>query len=170
MPVQYPPGILQEHLHTRAQAGLFDVSHMGQMRLGGNDPIGALEALVPGDLLALATGHMRYTLLLNEQGGIRDDLMVTRLEDGLFLVVNAACKEADLVHLRDRITSAVTVEPLEDKALLALQGPAAAAVLSRFSDGIERLGFMTAVETTLDGRSCLVTRSGYTGEDGFEIS
>jgi aminomethyltransferase len=170
MPVQYPSGILQEHLHTRARAGLFDVSHMGQMRLAGDDPIGGFEALVPGDLSALAPWHMRYTLLLNEQGGILDDLMATRLEDGLFLVVNAARKVVDLAHLREIIASTATVEPLEDRALLALQGPAAAAVLSRFSEGTARLGFMTAMETTLDGRRCLVTRSGYTGEDGFEIS
>jgi aminomethyltransferase len=170
MPVQYPSGILSEHLHTRSQAGLFDVSHMGQLRLSGGDPVKALEALVPGDLLALASQHARYTLLLNDEGGIHDDLMVTRLEDGLFLVDNAARKEADLAHLRARLGRPTTVELLEDRALLALQGPAAATVLSRFCEGIERLGFMTAIEATLGGCHCLVTRSGYTGEDGFEIS
>jgi aminomethyltransferase len=170
MPVQYPAGILQEHLHTRAKAGLFDVSHMGQVRLAGADAARALEALVPGDLLALAPRHMRYTLLLNEEGGILDDLMATRLENGFFLVVNAARKEADLAHLQGRIEGATAVEPLADKALLALQGPAAATVLSQFAPAVARLGFMTATETTLDGRKCLITRSGYTGEDGFEIS
>jgi glycine cleavage system T protein (aminomethyltransferase) len=170
MPVNYPPGILAEHLRTRSQAGLFDVSHMGQVRLAGADPGGALEALVPGDLQALAAMRMRYTLLLNEQGGILDDLMVTRLGDGLFLVVNAARKAADFAHLRDCLGTLTTVEPLEDRALLALQGPAATIVLSRLVDGIARLGFMTAAEVPLDGRKCLVTRSGYTGEDGFEIS
>ncbi len=170
MPVQYPSGILQEHLHTRAQAGLFDVSHMGQVRLAGADAASALEALVPGDLLALAPWHMRYTLLLNEEGGVLDDLMATRLEDGLFLVVNAACKETDLAHLRDRIAGGTIVEPLAEKALLALQGPAAVTVLSRFIAAVAQLGFMTAMETTLDGRECLITRSGYTGEDGFELS
>ena len=170
MPVQYPSGILQEHLHTRAEAGLFDVSHMGQLRLTSADAVRALEALVPGDLSTLAPWHMRYTLLLNEQGGILDDLMATRFDDGLFLVVNAARKEADLAHLRERLPGTTMVEPLEDRALLALQGPAAAAVLSRFSERIVQLGFMTAMETTLDGRTCLITRSGYTGEDGFEIS
>jgi aminomethyltransferase len=170
MPVQYPSGILQEHLHTRSQAGLFDVSHMGQLRVVGPGSASALERLVPGDLLALAPSHMRYTLLLNDGGGILDDLMVTRLDDRFFLVVNAACRESDLAHLRDRLVGAATVEPIGDRALLALQGPAAAAVLSRFLDGVGRLGFMTAVETRLDGRNCLVTRSGYTGEDGFEIS
>src|SRR5439155_15675082 len=146
------------------------VSHMGQVRLAGADATRALEALVPGDLMALMPRHMRYTLLLNEEGGILDDLMATRLEDGLCLVVNAACKEADLAHLRDRIGGAATVEPLADKALLALQGPAALTVLSRFAPTVARLGFMTAMETRLDGRECLITRSGYTGEDGFEIS
>jgi aminomethyltransferase len=170
MPVQYPSGILQEHLHTRAQAGLFDVSHMGQVRLAGADAVRALEGLVPGDLMALMPRHMRYTLLLNEAGGILDDLMATRLEDGFFLVVNAARKEADLAHLQGRITGITAVEPLADKALLALQGPAAATVLSRFAPAVAQLGFMTAMETTLDGRKCLITRSGYTGEDGFEIS
>ncbi len=170
MPVQYPSGILKEHLHTRSRAGLFDVSHMGQLRIVGAGSASALEALVPGDLLALAPLRMRYTLLLNEEGGILDDLMATRLGDGFFLVVNAARKEADLAHLRDRLAGAATVEPIGDRALLALQGPAAATVLSRFLDGIAQLGFMTATETRLDDRNCLVTRSGYTGEDGFEIS
>jgi aminomethyltransferase len=170
MPLQYPSGILNEHLHTRAQAGLFDVSHMGQLRLVGGDALNTLEALVPGDLLALASLRMRYTLLLNEKGGILDDLMVTRLDGGLFLVVNAARREADLAHLRTRLGRSTTIELLEDQALLALQGPAAATVLSGFCEGIARLGFMTARETTLAGYKCLVTRSGYTGEDGFEIS
>jgi len=143
---------------------------MGQLRLAGGDPAKALEALVPGDLLALASRRMRYTLLLNETGGILDDLMATRLDDGFFLVVNAARKEADLAHLSARLNRPTTVELLEDRALLALQGPAAAAVLSRFIEGVGRLGFMTAIEARLDSHNCLVTRSGYTGEDGFEIS
>jgi aminomethyltransferase len=170
MPVQYPSGILNEHLHTRSRAGLFDVSHMGQLRLVGGDPVRALETLVPGDLRASASLRMRYALLLNEHGGILDDLMATRLEDGLFLVVNAARKEADLAHLRTRLPRPTTVDLLEDQALLALQGPAAATVLSHFCEGIARLGFMTAMEATLAGCKCLLTRSGYTGEDGFEIS
>jgi aminomethyltransferase len=170
MPVHYAAGILAEHLHTRSQAGLFDVSHMGQLRLGGTAAPSALEALVPGDLEALAPLRMRYTLLLNEAGGILDDLIVTRLGDGLFVVVNAARKQADLAHLRYVLPPTVTVEPLSNRALLALQGPAAAAVLSRFIDGIARLGFMSAAQIELEGGKCLVTRSGYTGEDGFEIS
>ena len=170
MPVQYPSGILAEHLHTRSQAGLFDVSHMGHIRLAGAGCVTALERLVPGDLDALAPMRMRYTLLLNEAGGILDDLMATRLADGLFLVVNAAPKEADLAHLRDRLGTGASIEPLADRALLALQGPAAATVLSRFVEGIARLRFMSASEVTIGGSNCLVTRSGYTGEDGFEIS
>jgi aminomethyltransferase len=170
MPVQYPSGILAEHLHTRAKAGLFDVSHMGQLRLAGSDPAAAFEALVPGDIRALAPRHMRYTLLLNDSGGILDDLMTTRRGDGLFVVVNAARREADLAHLREHLGSGATVEPLDDRALLALQGPAAAIVLSRLAGEIAQMPFMTAAEVALDGRQCLVTRSGYTGEDGFEIS
>jgi aminomethyltransferase len=170
MPVQYPTGVLAEHLHTRSQAGLFDVSHMGQIRLAGAGCVAALERLVPGDLAALAPMRMRYTLFLNEAGGILDDLMATRLPDGLFLVVNAACKEADLAHLHDHLGASGSIEPLADRALLALQGPAAAAVLSRFIEGIAKLRFMSAVEVTIGGRQCVVTRSGYTGEDGFELS
>jgi aminomethyltransferase len=171
MPVQYPSGILAEHLHTRAQAGLFDVSHMGQLRLSGAGAAAALEALVPGDLSGLGAMRMRYTLLLNDRGGILDDLMATRLgAGGLFLVVNAGTKGRDLAHLREKLARTVGIEPLDDHALLALQGPAAAAVLARFDDGIGRLPFMAAVETVLGGQPCFVTRSGYTGEDGFEIS
>ncbi|HEX3497732.1 MAG TPA: glycine cleavage system aminomethyltransferase GcvT, partial [Stellaceae bacterium] len=161
---------LAEHLHTRSQTGLFDVSHMGQIRLAGAGCVEALEQLVPGDLAALAPMRMRYTLFLNETGGILDDLMATRLAYGLFLVVNAAPKEADLAHLLDRLGSSASIEPLADRALLALQGPAAGTVLSRFVEGITRLRFMSAAEVTIAGRQCLVTRSGYTGEDGFEIS
>jgi aminomethyltransferase len=170
MPVQYPTGIIAEHLHTRAKAGLFDVSHMGQIKLHGATAVRALEALVPGDLEALGPGRMRYTLLLNERGGILDDLMVTRVEGGLILVVNAAGKEADLEHLRARLDKTVGIEPRFDQALLALQGPAAAAVLARFSVAIERMPFMSAADVILAGVPCFVTRSGYTGEDGFEIS
>jgi aminomethyltransferase len=170
MPVQYPRGIIAEHLHTRAQAGLFDVSHMGQIRLAGANAARALEALVPGDLQALPPGRMRYTLLLDDSGGIIDDLMATRREDGLFLVVNAARKDADLAHLRERLDPAVRIEPLFDRVLLALQGPAAAAVLARFVPGIDRIPFMSAADSIIAGAPCSITRSGYTGEDGFEIS
>ncbi|HYU14152.1 MAG TPA: glycine cleavage system aminomethyltransferase GcvT, partial [Stellaceae bacterium] len=174
MPVQYPTGIISEHLHTRAQAGLFDVSHMGQIRLDGAAAARALEVLVPGDLQALAPGRMRYTLLLNEAGGILDDLMATRVPngagDGLMLVVNAARKDADFAHLAAHLNSAATIEPRFDRALLALQGPAAAIVLARHVAGVERMPFMSAAEVRLAGVPAFVTRSGYTGEDGFEIS
>jgi aminomethyltransferase len=170
MPVQYPAGIIAEHLHTRAQAGLFDVSHMGQIRLHGDGAACALEALVPGDLQGLAGGRMRYTLLLNEAGGIIDDLIVTRIEDGLSLVVNAARKEHDLAHLRTSLPADIVVEPRFERALLALQGPEAAAVLARFAPGVERMSFMSAADIALGGVPCGVTRSGYTGEDGFELS
>jgi len=170
MPVQYAAGILAEHLHTRAQAGLFDVSHMGQATLRGADAARALEALVPGDLDGLGLGRTRYTLLLNETGGILDDLMATRTADGLSLVVNASRKEADFAHLRERLPRGIAVEPLIDWALLALQGPLAATVLARHAPGIDRLAFMAATEASVAGTRCWVTRSGYTGEDGFEIS
>ena len=170
MPVQYPAGIIAEHLHTRAKAGLFDVSHMGQIRLRGAMAARALEALVPGELQALSPGRMRYTLLLNGNGGILDDLMVTQLEDGLMLVVNAACKDGDLAHIRERLNKTVAIEPRFERALLALQGPAAAAVLARFAAGVDHMPFMSAVEASVAGLKCFVTRSGYTGEDGYEIS
>jgi len=170
MPVQYPTGIIAEHLHTRAKVGLFDVSHMGQIALRGAAAARALEALVPGDLQALVPGRMRYTLLLNQQGGIIDDLMATRVEDGLMLVVNAGGKEADLAYLHQHLDKSVSIEPHFERALLALQGPAAVAVLARFAGDVERMPFMSAAELSLAGIPCFVTRSGYTGEDGFEIS
>ena len=170
MPVQYPDGIITEHQHTRSQASLFDVSHMGQVRLTGADAAGALEALVPGDLRALKPGEMRYTLFTNDVGGILDDLIVTHAGDHLFVVVNAACKDADIAHLRAHLPASVTIEPLTDRALLAIQGPAAAAVLARLAPASASLRFMTAAAMDVAGVRCFVTRSGYTGEDGFEIS
>ena len=170
MPVQYSAGIIAEHLHTRAHAGLFDVSHMGQIRLQGAAAASALEALVPGDIAGLAPHRMRYTLLLNAAGGIIDDLMVTRSDGGLLLVVNAACKDADLEHLQANLDPSVAIEPLFERALLALQGPEAAAVLARFAGNVRTMPFMSAAESTLAGVRCIVSRSGYTGEDGFELS
>lgn len=170
MPVQYKPGIIAEHLHTRAQAGLFDVSHMGQVFLRGANAARGLEALVPGDLQALAPGRMRYTLVLNDESGILDDLMVTRTDDGLMLVVNAACKDADLAHLEARLDPSIAIEPNFERGLLALQGPQAAAVLGRFAPSVRQMPFMSAAEITVRGSHCFVTRSGYTGEDGFELS
>jgi aminomethyltransferase len=180
MPVQYaggnaPGGIIAEHLHTREKAGLFDVSHMGQIALRGENAARALEKLVPGDLQGLAPWRMRYTLLLDEAGGILDDLMTTRVADGLMLVVNASRKEADLAHLQRTlgpdIAPGIAIEPQFERALLALQGPAASAVLARLADpDITRLPFMSAAEFRVAGAACFVSRSGYTGEDGFELS
>ncbi|TCO79258.1 aminomethyltransferase [Plasticicumulans lactativorans] len=170
MPVQYPAGILKEHLHCRAQAGLFDVSHMGQVRLAGAEAAAALETLVPVDIVDLPLGQQRYALFTDERGGILDDLMVVREPDGLFLVVNAACKAQDLAHLRTQLGARCDVDELADRALLALQGPAAGAVLERLAPAVVGMVFMTARRVDVAGIPCLVTRSGYTGEDGFEIS
>jgi len=173
MPVQYPAGILNEHLHTRARAGLFDVSHMGQLRLtakpGGNSAT-ALERLVTADILGLGQAKMRYALFTNEAGGILDDLMVTNLGDHLMLVVNAACKEQDEAHLRAQISRDVDIENLSKRALLALQGPSAVDALARLVPDCRKLEFMTSAFWIVEGSRCFVTRSGYTGEDGFEIS
>jgi aminomethyltransferase len=170
MPVSYPPGILAEHRHCRESAVLFDVSHMGQLRLTGDDAAAALETLVPVDIVGLAPGKQRYALFTNDAGGILDDLMVTRRDDHLFLVVNAACKEADTAHLRAHLSTRCLIEPLPERALLALQGPKAAAVMQRLAPELAKLTFMTGGEATIHGIACFATRSGYTGEDGFEIS
>ena len=173
MPVQYPLGVLKEHLHTRENAGLFDVSHMGQAFLMGakdTDAIEAFEALVPGDYQIMAVGKTRYTVLLNEQGGIMDDLMATRIEGGLYIVVNAACKDADFVHIEKMTAGKASLEILEDRALLAIQGPKAGDVIARLSPETAHMTFMTFAEVSIAGIPCFATRSGYTGEDGFEIS
>jgi aminomethyltransferase len=170
MPVQYPSGILTEHLHCRAAAGLFDVSHMGQLRLAGRDVARTLETLVPADIVALEPMRQRYTQFTDDSGGILDDLMVTNAGDHLFVVVNAACKDADLAHLQAKLPKAIAIQPLPDRALLALQGPKAVTVLSRLAPEVARIKFMSAITVTLEGVACFVTRSGYTGEDGYEIS
>jgi aminomethyltransferase len=170
MPLHYPTGILAEHRHCRAAAALFDVSHMGQLRLVGDDAAAALETLVPVDLLGLGVDRQRYAFFTNASGGLLDDLMVTRRADDLLLVVNAACKGADTRHLITNIGHRCTVVPLPERALLALQGPQAVTALARLDAGVERLVFMTGGHFTLAGAACYVTRSGYTGEDGFEIS
>lgn len=169
MPVQFA-GILEEHRHVRTAAGLFDVSHMGQVRLRGAGAAAALETLVPVDVVGLAEGRQRYALFTNDEGGIRDDLMVTNAGDHLFLVVNAACKTQDLAHLRTHLSDRCDIEELSDRALMALQGPAAGAVMAAIAPRTEGMHFMTAAGVELFGAACFVTRSGYTGEDGFEIS
>lgn len=170
MPVQYQ-GVIAEHQHCRAAAALFDVSHMGQAALTGATAAAALETLVPGDITSLKPGRQRYTLLTNEAGGIIDDLMVANLgNDRLFLVVNAARKSVDLPHIQASLPPGVQLTQLEDRALLALQGPLAAQVLQRLCPAAPSLPFMGVSETLVAGHPCLVSRSGYTGEDGFEIS
>ncbi|MBN8294697.1 glycine cleavage system aminomethyltransferase GcvT [Rhodobacter sp. NTK016B] len=165
MPVQYPMGVMGEHQHTRAQAGLFDVSHMGQVILRA--PAEALEALVPMDIAGLAEGRQRYAFFTDDSGGILDDLMVANRGDHLFLVVNAACKDADIAHLRAHLDG---VEPITDRALLALQGPMAEKALARLVPGVTEMRFMDVRSLDWDGTGLWISRSGYTGEDGFEIS
>lgn len=170
MPVQYPLGVKKEHLHTRQAAGLFDVSHMGQLRLHGVDAAAALERLVPVDIIDLPIGKQRYAMFTNPQGGILDDLMVANLGDHLFLVVNAACKAQDIAHLIAHLPAEVEVEVIEDRALLALQGPKAAAILAQWQPAVADMRFMDIQKLVINGIDCIVSRSGYTGEDGFEIS
>ena len=181
MPVQYPGGVIAEHKHCRESAALFDVSHMGQVRLVGPDAAAALEALVPVDIMGLAPGKQRYALFTNASGGILDDLMVSRPDAAqatdantnfgeLFLVVNAGCKDADIQHLRTHIGHRCQVVPMPQRALLALQGPTAVKALARLNASVAQLVFMTGGVFELAGQRCFVTRSGYTGEDGFEIS
>lgn len=170
MPARFPAGTLAEHLHTRAGASLFDVSHMGQIAIRGGGAAAALEALAPADLLGLAPGRMRYTMLTNGAGGIVDDLVATNVGSYLFLVVNAARREADLELLGAALPPGVEAEELGDRSLLALQGPAAAAVMDRLAPGAAGLPFMAAAPFEVDGSRLAVMRSGYTGEDGFEVS
>ena len=175
MPVQFAPGVLREHLHTREAAGLFDVSHMGQIALRPKsgrleDAALALERLVPQDILSVAPGQQRYAQFTHEAGGILDDLMVANFGSHLFLVVNAACKAEDEAHLRAGLSDTCIIEPLPDRALLALQGPKAESVLAKLCADIPAMRFMDAGPRRVDGIDCFVSRSGYTGEDGFEIS
>src|SRR6202163_3544732 len=175
MPVQYASGVLREHLHTRSHAGLFDVSHMGQIALRPKsgrveDAALALEQLVPQDILAVAPGRQRYAQFTNGEGGILDDLMVAYFGDHLFLVVNAACKDEDEAHLRAGLSDTCVIEPLPGRALIALQGPKAESVLAKLCADVALMRFMDAGPRSVDGLDCFVSRSGYTGEDGFEIS
>jgi len=172
MPIQYD-GIIAEHLWVRANAGLFDVSHMGQLLLSGDGVDAALEALIPADVQGLKPGAQRYSMLLADNGGILDDLMLARWPDGIYLVVNGACKWDDIAHLRENLPDAITLNHLEDRALFALQGPKAVDVLLRHSQGetpLDSLVFMTGARFRLAGVDAWISRSGYTGEDGFEIS
>ena len=175
MPVQFTAGVLREHLHTRESAGLFDVSHMGQIALRPKsgqlaDAALALERLVPQDIFAIPPGRQRYAQFTNEAGGILDDLMVANFGSHLFLVVNAACKADDLAHLRQHLSETCEIEPLADRALIALQGPRAESILAKFCADVPAMRFMDAGPHRVDGIDCFVSRSGYTGEDGFEIS
>jgi aminomethyltransferase len=174
MPVQYPAGLMAEHHHTRNAAGLFDVSHMGQLRLVGSDAAAAFESLIPVDVIDLPVGKQRYGLLLNDDGGIIDDLMFFKRETDVFVIVNGACKVGDIAHIQARIGTRCQVIPMPERALLALQGPQAVTALSRLAPGVEKLVFMTGGHFTVQAGTrsieVFLTRSGYTGEDGFEIS
>src|ERR1700682_5463727 len=175
MPVQYASGVLREHLHTRSHAGLFDVSHMGQIALRPKsgrveDAALALEQLVPQDILAVAPGRQRYAQFTNGEGGILEDLRWANFGGPLFLVVNAACKAEDEAHLRANLSETCVIEPLPDRALIALQGPKASSVLAKFCADAASMRFMDSGPRSIDGIDCFVSRSGYTGEDGFEIS
>ncbi|MBM3386393.1 MAG: glycine cleavage system aminomethyltransferase GcvT [Betaproteobacteria bacterium] len=174
MPVQYPAGLVAEHHHTRTAAGLFDVSHMGQLRLIGPEAPAAFERLMPVDVIGLGLHKQRYGLLLNDEGGIMDDLMFVNRDvmngGDLYVVVNGACKHSDLAHIQRQIAGRCSIEPQFERALLALQGPQAVTALARLLPGVERLVFMTGMPATWQGADLYITRSGYTGEDGFEIS
>ena len=174
MPVQYPAGLMAEHHHTRTGAGLFDVSHMGQLRLVGPDAAAAFESLMPVDVIDLPVGKQRYGLLLNDEGGIIDDLMFVNRGTDIFVIVNGACKVGDIAHIQSKIGTRCQVIPMPEMALLALQGPQAVSVMQRLCPGIEKLVFMSggALDVACGAQTvpCFITRSGYTGEDGFEIS
>ena len=173
MPVQYSLGILGEHQHTRTKAGLFDVSHMGQITLRGSsypETALALEKVIPMDVLGLKVGRQRYGFLTTDGGGILDDLMFSNREDHIFVVLNAACKDSDIVHLRTLLEPEISIEVIENRALIALQGPASETVLSEFNSQISAMKFMDIETLSIAGVECWISRSGYTGEDGFEIS
>lgn len=171
MPVQYKDGVMKEHLWTRENAGLFDVSHMGQARLRGVSPLSAFEEVTPGDFIGLKPGKQRYSVLLNKKGGIIDDLMAARPDDdGLFVVVNGACKDNDFKIIDDELAGQVRIDRLEDRALLALQGPKAAAVLADHAPEAATMVFMDARSIAAFGTDAIISRTGYTGEDGYEIS
>lgn len=170
MPLQYQKGIIHEHLHCRTQAGFFDISHMGQCRIIGDQAVAELEGLTPGGIVDLEIGRQKYTVLTNSDGGIIDDIIVTRIADGVSIVVNAGCKDKDFAYLRLHLAVGSDFQVCDDLALLALQGPMAAAIMEKLAPEAARLSFMQACSTQIDGLDCFISRSGYTGEDGFEIS
>jgi len=170
MPVHYSKGIIHEHLHCRSQAGFFDISHMGQCLVSGDDAASELERLTPSDITGLKVGAQKYTVLTNDEGGIIDDIIITRIDSGLMIIVNAACKDKDFAHLKNHLSEQCVFKELPEQALFALQGPAAASIIGKFSVQAAGLSFMQACETEINGIACTISRSGYTGEDGFEIS
>jgi aminomethyltransferase len=170
MPVHYSRGIIHEHLHCRGRAGFFDISHMGQCLILGDGAAAGLERLTPSDITGLKSGAQKYTVLTNAEGGIIDDIIITRIDSGLMIIVNAACKDKDFFHLKEQLSGRCEFKEMPDHALFALQGPAAASVMQRFSAAAVELPFMRARETQINGLPCHISRSGYTGEDGFEIS
>ncbi|CAA9891109.1 Aminomethyltransferase [Candidatus Methylobacter favarea] len=170
MPVHYTQGIIHEHLHCRSHAGFFDISHMGQCLIRGDSAASELEQLTPSDITGLEPGQQKYTVLTNSNGGIIDDIIVTRNASGLMIIVNAACKDKDFAHLKSHLSDRCHFEDLPDHALFALQGPAAAMIMQKFSPETADLSFMQSCEADISGIKCNISRSGYTGEDGFEIS
>ncbi|MDD5412226.1 MAG: glycine cleavage system aminomethyltransferase GcvT [Methylobacter sp.] len=170
MPVQYGNGILHEHLHCRSHAGFFDISHMGQCLIQGDATASELERLTPSDITGLKPGEQKYTVLTNNDGGIIDDIIIARIDSGLMVIVNAACKDKDFSHFKRHLSDRCSVKELPDHSLFALQGPSAAKIIDKFSASATDLSFMQACETDINGIPCSISRSGYTGEDGFEIS
>lgn len=170
LPIHYTTGIIREHLHCRSRAGFFDISHMGQLLVTGEDAANELERLVPSGIAGLKPGQQKYTVLTNDEGGIIDDIIVTRIETGIRLVVNAACKAKDLDYLANRLSGLCRLTELSQQSLFALQGPESAAIIGKFSSSAVRLQFMSSCETAVGGIQCTVSRCGYTGEDGFELS